>query len=155
MKILLVYGTNSGGTLQAAEQMAGVWTGKKHAVALVRADEADPTSFPGYDLVVFGSCTWGHVENGKWLDGQLQHHFLDLKARLANQRFPNTKFALYGLGDESYSKRCGAADELEKLVQSLDGQPVGTTLRILGYYYDLAANEARARDWAESILRAL
>lgn len=154
MKILVVYGTNSGGTLQAGEIMAEVFKTKKHACTLVRADEVNPETFGKYGLVVFGSCSWGRMENGKWLDGQLQYHWLDLKNRLTGKKFPKTKFALYGLGDESYEKKCGAADELEKLLKELEGIKVGPTLRILGFYYDLEANEILVRNWAETILGA-
>jgi flavodoxin len=155
MKILVVYGTNSGGTLLAAEQFAGLATEKGHQANLARADTVEPKKLTSYDLVVLGSCTWEDAEGPKRLEGQLQYHMAQFAKRLEGLSFPRTAFAVFGLGDHLYENRAAAADLLEALVHRVGGHLIGQPLKILGYYVDRSKNEKQVRTWAASILLKL
>ncbi len=152
MKILILYGTNSGGTLLAAKQFAKLAEAKGHRVRLEQADAVAPKELKRFDLVVLGSCTWEDVESGKRLEGQLQFHMAKFAERLKGKTFRSSSFAVFGLGDHLYTDLAAAANHLEALVQRVQGHLIGRPLKILGYFNDQANQDARIRAWAESIL---
>lgn len=151
MKVLLVYGTNSGGTQAASEIIGDSLRTAGHRVVIQRANAQAIEPFQMFDLVVLGSCTWERFEGKRRLEGQLQQHMYALVQRLSGQPLPGHRFAVYGLGDTGYTNFCQAADHLERFVREVGGRLVAPTLRIDGFYFNLPANRERVRQWARSL----
>lgn len=153
MNIAIIYATNSGGTQQAAKQIADQLQASKHRVTIKRANEAEPGDLRDKDLVILGSCTWLGSVGEKVEQGQLQEHMKAFLDQAAKHRYPGQRFAVFGLGDSSYTHFCAAADHLEQFVQRVGGRQVGPTLRFDGFFFDLPANRERLHDWTTELLR--
>ena len=155
MIVLIVYGTNSGGTQEVAEAIARALTAHEHSVTVKRANEATLDDIAVSDLIILGSCSWDRDDGKQRHEGQLQEHMYAFANSLAGKTFPEKKFAVFGLGDKSYTLYCGAIDHLEDLVRKVQGQKVGESLRIDGYFFNLPANQENAQKWAESLEKGL
>ena len=155
MKILIIYGTNSSSARVASEALQEVWSHAGHEVALRSAHDAQPEELNICDLIVFGSCTWELITPKRRFEGQLQQHFIEFKKRLAGKTFPGKKFAVFGLGDSSYTNFCIAANHLEVLVKQIGGTQVGPTLRVDSFFFDQEANEKKIRSWAHTVLKLM
>lgn len=155
MKVLVVYGTNSGGTQVAAEVVAQYYENRRYEVRLCSADKVGSDDLAGYDLIVFGSCTWEQVTSKGKLEGQMQQHFLVLKEKLRTHEFHGKKFALFALGDISYTSYCAAAGHLEEMVKELKGEHIGPTLCINGFFADVDKHREQIRKWSGEIERLL
>lgn len=151
MRILIAYASNSSGAQQVADLVGDILTTAGHTVTVKRASESGAEDFDSYDLIVLGSCTWERFEGKKRLDGQLQQHMFDLVGKMKEQLFPKKQFAIFGLGDSTYTHFCAAADHLEKFVANLGGTLAIPTLRIDRFFFDLENNRHQAEDWAKKI----
>lgn len=151
MNILLVYGTNSSGTAVVAETIADYLRRKGHQLTVQHARDTKSAELGGdYDLLILGSCTWERfTSEGKRLEGQLQQHVFDLVAQATVPA--NRRFALFGLGDSSYTDFCAAADHLEAAVKRWAGRMVVPTLRVDAYYFDLKKNRQLVNDWTKTL----
>lgn len=155
MNFLIVYGTNSGGTKEVAEYLAQECAAAGHAVQIKSAEHTAPNDLRGYDCVVLGSCTWEKILPTKRFEGQLQQHMDALRDALKGMDFSGVRFALFALGDSSYTNFCIAANHLEALVKQLHGEQMGETLRIDSYFFDIARNRERVASWVQDVLRSL
>lgn len=155
MKFLIVYATNSGGTKEVAELIEKDCRAAGHAVVVKSAEYTEPADLQGYDCVLLGSCTWEHFVQKKHFEGGLQEHMAALRDKLKGADLSGKKFALFGLGDSSYTNFCSAANHLEALVKQTHGTQVAATLRVDGYFYDLPKNRALIRDWTKQFLKAV
>lgn len=104
MKIGIFYGSTTGNTEAAAQQIAeilGVDSADIHNVGEASADDAQ-----NYDELVLGSSTWGC--------GDLQDDWYDFLEGLGAQDLSGKKVALFGCGDsDSYSDTfCGALGQI-------------------------------------------
>lgn len=153
MNMLIVYGTNSSGTAVVADSIAETLRAAGHQLTVQHARDTTVDLFTkDFDLVILGSCTWERfTADHKKLEGQLQQHmlaFVEAATPPAQQRF-----ALFGLGDSSYTSFCAAADHLETAVTKWNGQLVHPTLRIDAYFFDLKKNRQRVTDWAQALVQ--
>ncbi len=148
MNVLIIYATFSGSTLTAAQLIEAVLKRKGHAVTLKSANEADPSEMNNYDLVVLGSCTWDF----SGLEGQLHSYFVDFAKKLQGKDFSQKKFAVFGLGDKTYTHFCAAVDHLEKIVADVKGQKIKDSLRIDRFYFNQEAETKRLQSWAEKLV---
>ena len=155
MTILIVYGTNSGGTMSAGQGLADRLTPAGHQVILKAAPDAQAADLDKPDLIILGSCTWSGDVNGVSEGGQLQEHMAQLVERLQGYNGQGRRFAVYALGDSSYDTFCQAADHLEKFVASIHGTLIVPSLRIDRYYFDHDTNDAALTVWVTSINTAL
>ena len=153
MNVLIVYATNSSGTLTASEIVERVLAAAGFSVMRKSADTISPAEIGEYDAVVFGSCTWNVTIKDRVAEGQLQQHFRKLETNMKGMSFPNVKFAVFGLGDSSYTNFCAAADHLVGLVSRLQGIKVGETLKLDEFYFHLAENSKRVEEWTKSIAK--
>ena len=151
MKIDLIYGTNSSGTAMVAEIIAEALRTGKHQMTVRHARDVSAVTIGRAPLTILGSCTWERIVGGKKLEGQLQYHMFRLATSLRKRRLTDYQFALFALGDSSYSLFCHAADELEQLVVDIGAQQIVPTLRIDGWFFNQPANEQRVRRWAEHL----
>lgn len=155
MRILLLYGTNSGGTQAVAGYVAAALRKRHHQVRVLRANTRTVPRLERYDLIILGSCSWLHVEKGQSLEGQLQEHMFDVTKRLIRRTPPHRPFAIFALGDSSYTNFCGAADRLEEFVRRVEGSLLLPALRIDGFYFALERNRQRAERWGERLAKTL
>ena len=150
MKILIIYATYSTGTLTMAENAIQFLKDMGQAdVKLLRADKAQGVDIMEHDLIIMASPSW--MVNK--MDGMPHEYFVALMERLNGQQF-DKKFAVIGLGDESYAKVCGSADHLVEYVQQLGGTLVGEPLRLEGFYFNKPHRLEELKAWLPTILSA-
>ncbi len=152
MHIRIIYGSNSGSTRSAAELMSELLTKSGHRVTLLSALDAQPADISDSHLTIIGSCSWDRFEGTKRLEGQLHEHWFQLQKKVGTKTFPKHRFAVFGLGDSTYTHFCGAADHLETLVKKWKGNQVGQTLRLDSYFFEPERNEEQIRDWVTKLL---
>lgn len=155
MNILIVYGTNSSGTREAAELVASVFAYHNHHVTLKSAQDAMPDDILNHDLVVLGSCTWERITPTRRFEGQLQEHFIEFRERLRGKEFNGKRFAVFALGDSTYTNFCIAANHLVALAKTLRGEQIGDTLRIDGFFFHPEENQKKIISWVSGVLKAL
>ena len=151
MKVLLVFATNSGGTQLASQIIAETLTKNNHQVTVKEVRESAPADFAAYDLIILASPSWDY----EGLEGQPHPDYAPFMENAKGKRFAGKKFAVFGLGDSSYTYFCGAADELEKFVKELGGTLVIESLKIDGFYLDQENNSEKLRQWAQNLVQKI
>lgn len=148
MKILLVYGTYSGGALHVAEIIQDALKPLGHDVVLKNIRSTEPGDFEKYPSIIFGTNTW--LENKK--EGSMNGGYYVLQPKLNGSNFAGKKIAIYGLGDShQYNTTfCESVGHLEELVKANQGNVV-STLRVDRFYFEKMNNTVRVKDWATSI----
>lgn len=89
MKITIIYGSDTGNTQSAAEQIAERLADK--SPNLVEVEQASADDFEGADVLFLGTSTWGF--------GDLQSGWDDFFGTLDDIDLSGKKVALFGLGD--------------------------------------------------------
>ncbi len=147
MNILIIYATNSGAT-EIVSQIVEE-TLAEHKLTVTRKDvtTVTPEELNAYDLIVFGSPSWDF--DGK--EGWPHEHFIPFMDAVRPMKFQDKKFAIFGLGDSSYTHFCGAVDHLEKLVADVSGKLIIESLKIDGFYFNQAENSEKAKTWAQTL----
>lgn len=148
MKITIIYATNSGGTMYASQIVQEVFKQKGYEVALKEVQTATLTDIEMSDLTILASCSWGDNNS----QGQLPEQFDGFLNLVDGKTFPQKRFAIFALGDSSYTYFAGAADHLEDLVGNMQGLQLGETLRIDGFYFKEEENTKLLEIWANSIV---
>jgi len=148
MKVLILFATNSGATFFAASEVSSVCQEKHHDVTLKSVAEAQPEILTTFDLVFLGSNTWNYNN----LEGQVHTLFTDFFQKCQGRKFPNTRFAVFGLGDASYTQLAASTDHLRQFVTDHKGVLVGSPIKIDRFYEDRKAKEALIRKWTEHVL---
>ncbi len=155
MKTLLVYATNSSGTFQASQVIRERLEQAGHAVTLRAAQETQPADLKKFPVVILGSCTWELFVDGQRLEGQLQEKMHALVHSAHDLKLPKTTFAVFGLGDRSYTDFCQAADLLEAFVHDIGAKCIVPTLRIDSWFFEIHRNRQAAAEWAEQLATKL
>jgi len=151
MKIRIIYGSNSGSTRAASELMQQFFVKSGHIVVIQGALETVLEDLTGSDLTIIGSCSWDRFEGKERFHGQLQQHWFELQNRIGTKKFLGQKFAIFGVGDSTYTHFCGAADELESLLQNWQGTQVGQTLRLDSYFFEPERCEREIQAWVRTL----
>ena len=151
MNILLVYATNSGGTQLASQIVHDTLMSQNQQVAVKEVRETNADEFAKFDLVILASPSWDY----EGLEGQPHPDYAPFMENAKGKRFAGKKFAVFGLGDSSYTYFCGAADELEKFVKELGGTLVIEALKIDGFYLDQENNSEKLRQWAQNLVQKI
>jgi len=142
-KALVVFGSTTGNTESVAEYVAktleseGMSVDVKNVSGVKAAGLAD-----GYDLVVFGSSTWGDD------DIELQEDFQPFFEELDKANLSGKKVAVFGCGDSSYTHFCGAVDAIEEKVGQLGADVVAASLKIDG-----SPEKDEAVSWAKDVFK--
>ncbi len=155
MKATIIYGTNSGSTLEASTYVQNILARHGVAVRMVPATDAVEADIANADFAIFGSCTWDAIGPDGRLEGQMQEHFLSFRSRMHGKKFAGKPIAVFGLGDRSYTEFCAAADKLAAFVTELEAKLVGEPLRVDGFYFHQAESEQKLTQWTEGILKHL
>lgn len=149
MKILIIYGTYSTGTMAVAEAARDMLYHMGHTARVLRVDYVQPADILEHELILLGSPSWKVF--GK--QGMPHEHYYSMMERLKGQSF-DRKFAVFGLGDESYALVCGAVDHLVGFVQELGGTLVGQPLCVEGFYFNREQRLKELREWLPTIAPA-
>jgi len=148
MNILLIYATYSSSTKVAADVIEGVLTESGHTVTVIEAADSAPDDYVKYDLVVMGSPSWYNSE----MQGMPHEDFIKLKKQTDGKIFEGRKFAVFGLGDKTYSHFCGAVDFLEQYISEMQGTLVGDSIRIDSFFENEEEKHRLLRDWIRNLV---
>lgn len=151
MNILVVFATNSGATDVASQLIVDELTQKGTTVTRKEVRDVNVDELPTYDLVVLGSPSWDF--EGK--EGWPHEDFLPFMETVKTKSFDGKKFAVFGLGDSSYTHFCGAVEHLEETVKAAKGTLVVPSLKIDGFYFKQDENSAKAKTWADEVAKAV
>lgn len=151
MNILLIYATNSGGTFLASEIVQNTLTSHNHTVTVKNVREADLGELANFDAIIFGSPSWDY--EGK--QGMPHEDYLPFLEKAQGKTFAGKPFAIFGLGDRSFTYFTGAVDHLEEFVKKLQGKLIMESLRIDGFFFNQEANSKLVADWAEKLASAI
>ncbi len=142
-KALIVFGSTTGNTEMVAEKVGDVLKEKGVEVSVKNVTDASVAELGGdYDVTILGSSTWGDDEI------EFQEDFEPFFSDLGSANLKDKKVALFGCGDSSYEYFCGAVDELESKMESLEANVVNESLRIDGDPDDVMSEIV---EWAESV----
>lgn len=146
-KALIVYGSTTGNTENAAKEIGKILAQGGHEVAIqdVRKSKVEELG-NGYDITVLGSSTWGDD------DIEFQEDFASFFEEMDKADLKNKKIAVFGCGDSSYTHFCGAVDQLQEKMKGMGAVLVNEPLKIDGDPGDAAAD---IDDWAREIAASL
>ncbi len=145
MNSLLVYATNSGSTLTASQIVLEELTNHGLNPVLKTAAETDPQELNAYDLVILSSPSWDFADR----EGAPHEDFIKFMEQAKDANFEEKKFAIFGLGDSSYTRFCGAVTDLEAFVKEKKGILIVDSLKIDGFYFAQEENTKLLKDWAQ------
>ncbi len=104
MKILITYATTTGNTEYVARVIS--YALKSHEVEVKNVRDVSPNDFADYDLLIFGTPTWGN--------GNMHKDWGEFAEKLLGKSLKGKNVALFGLGDSlMFSKQF--ADGLKEL----------------------------------------
>lgn len=124
-----------------------VFTQNSHTVTRKEVSQTQPDELGNYDLVVLGSPSWDFEDKEGWP----HEDYLPFMEQVKGKSFEGKKFAVFGLGDSSYTHFCGAVEHLENIVKEAKGTLVSDSLRIDGFYFNQEQNSEKTREWAKAI----
>jgi len=91
LKILIVYGSNTGNTAYVAEIISSALS--EHEVKIKNVLSVDIEEFRQYDLLILGTSTWGN--------GEAQKDWKEVLKKLDKRIIGGKRIALFGLGDSA------------------------------------------------------
>ncbi|MGC8846735.1 MAG: flavodoxin, partial [Candidatus Hydrogenedens sp.] len=89
--ILIVYGSNTGNTAYVADIISSAFV--KHEVEIINVLSVDINKFEQYDLLIFGTSTWGN--------GESQKDWKEILKKLNKNVIGGKLIALFCLGDSA------------------------------------------------------
>lgn len=141
-KTLIVYGSTTGNTENAASMIEKILSSKGLDVTLKDVSFIKPKETIDFDFLIMGSSTWGDD------DIELQEDFAVFYDDLDKVKISGKKVAVFGCGDSSYTFFCGAVDAIEDKVRELGGEIVIDALKIDG---DPDDSKKEIENWALEI----
>lgn len=147
MKLLIIYGTYSTGTLTVSEYAKQYLEEMGHEVKLMEANKVQGVDIMEHEMTIMASPSWKVM--GK--QGMPHEYFFAMMERLQGQQFAK-RFAVISLGDESYALVNGSADHLTEFVQTLGGQLIGEPLKIEGFYFNKDKRLGELKAWLPTIV---
>lgn len=149
MKILIIYGTYSTGTLTVCEYAKKWLEEDGNDVKMLEANKVQGIDLMDRDLVIMASPSW--KVSGK--QGMPHEYFFPMMERLKGQTF-DKKFAVISLGDEQYALVNGSAEHLSDFVNQLGGHLVGEPLKIEGFYFNKDNRLEQVKAWLPTVTSA-
>lgn len=142
MKLLISYASNSGSTYLVAKELAKILNAD-----IKKAVDTKVIDFKDYDVILLGSPSWD--VNNK--EGQPHETMLALLEQIKNSDISGKQFAVFGCGDSSYLKFCGAVTEIENVLKAANAKLLCESLKIDSYYFDLDKNVKKVQKWGEDL----
>ncbi|MFC1626586.1 flavodoxin domain-containing protein [Patescibacteria group bacterium] len=151
MNILVIYATNSGATEIVSQLVQDTLTKKGHTVTRKEVSTVDTTELTSYDSIILGSPSWDFDGNEGWP----HQNYLPFIEQVKSLTLEGKKFAVFGLGDSSYTHFCGAVNHLEDLIKTVKGNLIVESLKIDGFYFKQAEHTETTTKWAEDLSTTL
>ncbi|XP_076883478.1 NADPH-dependent diflavin oxidoreductase 1-like [Bidens hawaiensis] len=120
-KLLILYATETGNALDAAERLAREAETRGCPVHILSLDEFDPSSLPRENFVIFVVSTTGQ---GDTPNPMKAFWTFILQRSLGRHWLENTRYAIFGLGDSAYQKYNFVAKKLDKRLTDLGGTSI-------------------------------
>lgn len=149
-KLLILYATQTGNALDAAEQVAREADRKGCSVKLLSLDEFDAVSLPHMGAVIFVVSTTGQGDTPDSMKGFWK--FL-LQRNLGRSWLEGVHYAVFGLGDSGYQKYNFVAKKLGRRLSDLGA--VAIVERGLGDDQHPSGYEAALDPWMTSLWNVL
>lgn len=152
LNVLVAYASNSGNTRMAAERIGERLV--QHGLTVTVRDiyRMRPAELQGYDVILFGSCTWSRFVNGQVLEAQLPEHMQRFVESAEHVPLLNARFAVFALGRHEYTGFAGAVNHLQVLVHKLGGVELVQPLKVDGFpHHQLEVVDA----WTDQLVAAL
>lgn len=150
--VAIIYASNSGNTMRAAERISEVLRESGHA-PVIRSADATAAVLEDVDFWILGSCTWLRQTDDGPKQGELpEHMYRFVREAVAGGLFRGKPCAIFGFGRHEYTKFCGAADHLEEAVTDSGGYLEVETLRVDGFY---DTNKEVVDSWAHQVATTL
>ena len=141
---IIVYGSTMGNTETVANTIEDVFENDGIDVTVANAADISPDELMGYDIILFGSSTWG--------DGELQDDFIPFYEEVKSLGLEGKKGASFGCGDSNFPNYCSAVHTLEDCLRDCGVKIVSDPLKIDG---DVDAKLEDAEMWAQSVAQAV
>ena len=140
MMILIVYGSTTGNTHTVAEMIAERLS--DHDCVVSSASDIDtPLDFDEYDVVLFGSSTWG--------DGDMQESMQPIVEAFTPEVCANLPTAVFGCCDSAFPSFGRAVDVLTQKLHENEAEVLIPSLKIDGFPQD---QEPRIQEWIDSLI---
>jgi len=137
--------------MMTAQSIADTVSASGHQVTLKQVMETTPDDIKNAPAVILGSPSWDF--NG--MEGMPHEDYVPLLEQLKTMTFDGKPFAVFGLGDSSYTHFCGAVDHLEEFVKTVKGKLLLPSLRIDKYFSDQTKHMEAITAWAKSLVTQL
>ena len=147
MKTLLIYATNSGSTLEVANYITEAFSQKNQEIMVRDVRNITPEALSDHDLIILGAPTWG--------EGEILESFSRVLEKFTDKKFPDKKFAVFGLGDSTYAHFCGSADHLENFVKNAEGTVIAPILKIDNFYFNQQQEAPKISEWVKEVFKNL
>jgi flavodoxin I len=143
-KILMIYGSTMGNTEQLAELITSELKNKDVEIKTKNVKGLDISILSNYDIVLFGSSTWG--------DGELQDDFAEFLPQLQFYSLKGKKVAVFGPGDSNYDKFCEAVNIVEETVIKCGAEQLVESLKVDGEIDD---SIELITEWSQQLANSL
>ncbi len=141
-KVAVIYGSSTGNTETAAKWVRDGLLAAGIKAEILNAADIKAASAAPYELIVFGSSTWGQ--------GEIQDDFLSVYDGLTPEILSGKKVAVFGCGDSDMfpDNFCEAVDLIVEKVKECGAEIIGEPFKIDG---DVDTYESKIRDWAKKL----
>lgn len=102
MKVVIIYTTITGNTKELAEEIFRIFCRQSVDISIYRIDEFSVSHLHDYDVVIFGTYTWG--------TGNIPKEMRTLYREFEELERKGMITAVFGTGDSCYPNYCGAVD---------------------------------------------
>ena len=142
-KVAVIYGSSTGNTETAAKWVREALSAVGVKVDILNAADIKAASVAPYDLIVFGSSTWG--------EGEIQDDFLGIYEALTAIILNGKKVAVFGCGDSDMfpDNFCQAVDMISEKAKECGADVIGEPFKIDG---DIDAYESDIKEWAKGLI---
>ncbi|WRX32075.1 Oxidoreductase FAD/NAD(P)-binding - like 8 [Theobroma cacao] len=123
-KLLILYATQTGNALDAAERIAREAERRACLVVIRSTDEYDASSLPEEDAVIFVVSTTGQGDAPDSMKAMLVFWRFLLQRNLGSHWLEGVHYAVFGLGDSGYQKYNFVAKKLDKRLSDLGATAV-------------------------------
>ncbi|KAJ1443256.1 Riboflavin synthase-like beta-barrel [Sesbania bispinosa] len=149
-KLLILYATQTGNALDAAEHLAREAERRACPINLLSLDQYDPSLLPQEEVVIFVVSTTGQ---GDTPDSMKVFWRYLLQRNLSQHWLKGVLYAVFGLGDSGYQKYNFVAKKLDKRLMDLGGTAI--LERGLGDDQHPSGYEGSLDPWLSSLWRML
>ena len=141
-KVIVIYGTTTGNTEEAAGLVKSSLERKGFQVNIADVANTGVGQVKDFDLVLLGCSTWG--------DGDLQDDFWGFYEKMDSANFSGKKTAVFGCGDSDMypDTFCFAVDQIERKLNECGAELVADGLKIDG---DVISSSEEIKSWAGKI----